>query len=261
MKAMAKDVLKNNKTFSIEDYKNLNKNQILILKKYAKMSGIKREYKFLNFTYKQLKKALKCEFPQGCTLVSVGRSPARYVRMFELDGNDVKYCPSVSLKPGYSWIQKNKEYMRSYFDYLDKAGINKHTVKSAGKPFVFVDYTQTGGSLETFRKMLHSNGIKGENALFRSVNDDLWGFGKESKSMFERLKKYFMSEVCDGEYFTIIKEYSPIPHLSQKKSWRHDEVASVISSFREPFESKLMSFVMLDKKFGEVFLRKIFRRG
>ena len=256
-KSQARKIFGDKKEFLASDYDALTKNQKVILNECAKKCGVTHDYRLLMFSYKQLKKGIEKEFPNGFTLVSVGRSPARYARMFEIEGYDVKYCPSVSLKPGYSYIKKNKGYLDGYEKYLRSIGLEKNSVRTAKKPFVCVDYTQSGQSLDTFKTILLNFQIGGKKLFYRSINDDFWGFGRESTKFFEHIKKELMSDIYHGGFFTDMKDYSPVPHLPFDADWRKQNVAKFISSFKEPVESKLMSFVMLDRKYGKTFLKRL----
>ena len=248
----SKKIMKSFKSFSAADYDKLSKIDIKELRKTRSNFFFDRDVKQILFSYKVFKKNLDTAYPKGCVFVSIGRSPACFAKMLQDEGREVKFCPSISLNK-YSEI--SNDYKKSYSNYLKSIGITNEMIEKSDKPFVFADYTDTGDSLTNFEKMLNDShiGIKeSPKVRFVSMNKELFE-PKESRliSKFPYFKKIIHEknaakmENIEQSYFSLsrIKLYSPIPHFEKDKRM---DIESLAQFHKESFESKLMSFHVID---------------
>ena len=151
-----------------------------------------------------LQRELEKRFPQGYTLAAVGRSPAVFSPIFEAKGIAAKSVPISGMSGIKNAAEKiPDEGVLEYGKYLMQQGISRDVAESSCKPFVFVDYTRSGLSLENFKRILARANLgleEGKSAFFIRLNDVFSGQIAESI-------------LTDLFYYEGIKKLSPIPTL------------------------------------------------
>ena len=95
----ATEILNRSIVFGVKEYKNLSTEDLEILRNYRKYfqgndwSSIDDMLHIAKLFYDGIHR----KFPNGFTLVSIGRSPAYLAKYMEFLGKDVKYCPISNL--------------------------------------------------------------------------------------------------------------------------------------------------------------------
>jgi len=219
--------------FGIMEYRTLTVRNKSILNKKSPIENVDIEKTL--FLYKIMKKNLVEKFPKGFTLVSIGRSPAVLAKTAEAQGFDVKFCPISQLRSDKFLDTVKKEYVNKYAEFLETIGITKKAVDESKKPFVFIDYTYNGTSLKNFQRLLARDeiGVKGHNAVFLSLNNDLL--------VSPKIKE--LSKLIDG-YFChpSMKKYSPV-----KKTYNSDVLAGNVANLKMSDLAKWMQFHLIDR--------------
>lgn len=189
----------------------------------------------LVYLYRVMKENLGAKFPDGYTLVSIGRTPAILAKLLKNQGGDVKFCPISRMSNDY-FLNAADKNMDSYVEYFEKLGLTKKVVENSKKPFVFVDYTLSGVSLKNFEELLASDriGIKGNNVVFLSLNHDLIQCSEDRKTD-NMVYKWFEQAA--------VKAYSPIP---QAGIFDITHKQDVILNYKPLNDAKLIQFHLID---------------
>jgi len=231
-------ILGRSNDFGIKEYETLSNRDKKILRKYAPYPFMDEYVDGTINIYKTLKQNLKQKFPDGCTVVSIGRSPATLSKTLQSEGYDIKFCPISQMRDESFMSTLSPKYINNYKGFLGSIGLTKEKVNESKTPYVFIDYTCKGISLNNFQKLLAHDtiGIKGENAIFLSLNNDL--LNTEEPKDAEKMTKF-----VDG-YFKhpSMKRYSPI-----EKCYFHDIEHNDISNGTMSDDAKIMQFRLLDK--------------
>lgn len=223
-------ILQKFRVFNIEEFNKLTEEEKLQLRAFYPFP--KSDFKNIMRLHKTMEKSLNKKFPNGYIFVSIGRSPSIFAKILEFEGKESKICPISYLRESQNKASRlSSEKVSAYGDFMKEIGISKETVANTDKPFVFVDYTDTGTSLNNFKDILARDeiGIKeGKNAVFLSLNKDLLKFYQKSL-----ISKYY-----DGD--SKIKYYSPAPMATLYQF--------VKSSLLQPQsrDAKLMQFHIID---------------
>ena len=98
------------------------------------------------------------KYPNGFTLVSIGRSPAFLAKYLEFQGEDVKYCPISN--SGVYYDKLSPLLIQHYKEYFDRIGLTKEFANTTKKPIICVDYTYMGHTLHKFKELLSSTEIR-----------------------------------------------------------------------------------------------------
>lgn len=230
---IASDILRDLKTFGMDEYKNLSqsdKSALRCCKPFTMDSPNE-----LLYMAKTMKANLSKKFPDGYTLVSVGRSPALITKLLESMGVDVKFCPT-SRMGSKLFLENLKPHINEYASYLEKLGISKEIIENSQNPHVFIDYTYTGDSLNHFKQALSCEkiGIKAPKAQFLSMNNDLLDCAD---------KKYMKYLINKWLFDPLGKQYSPIPRATLNDILKNPDS---LTNEKETFDSKMMQFHLID---------------
>lgn len=261
LKKLAEPILARSIVFGPNEYRNLSKADLDILRKFGenyKDSGITRFLlDFGEFFSKQIHK----KYPDGFVFVSVGRSPAFLGKFLEFQGEDVKYCPISGKLESYR-SNISPSFAKKYKKYLDTIGLTEEFVKNSPKPIIITDFCNTGQTLYRFEKFLElpEIGIKGEKLIYSPITDN--GFWENKNSIFNCCWTDLHYENVDydiSEYYGSImpfmlhkEKFTSIPQLYV---WFDDNEADEIfgkfysngNKFEENFDTKMINFLTAEK--------------
>ncbi|MBE7704251.1 MAG: hypothetical protein E7Z90_00395 [Cyanobacteria bacterium SIG29] len=148
-------ILSKSRKFNVSDYESLSHTEKAILRNTS-LSIKESAEKTLQVGLK-VKEHLDNRFGEGnYVFVSIGTSPSGVGRVLEFCGVETKYLPISGLRH-FSEDDEYKEFEADfplYVDFLAEQGLTKEEMNSSGKEYLFFDYTLTGKSLETFKKMM-----------------------------------------------------------------------------------------------------------
>lgn len=186
-------------------------------------------------------------FPEGYTLISIGKSPAIFIKVFEFkEPKEINtiLCPISNLGQVYDL---NKELtpqdVAKYAECLKKIGISKEELAKTERPFVFVDYTKRGKSLKIFEKLMAKDeiGIKGEKCRFLSMNRDI-------------LPPEIAKKFKDRFLWMDFKIYSPISTFNYQFLNFENPIEDFLSALLPSIESKIMQFHLIDTLKSKVLI-------
>ena len=206
---ISKPILSRFKTFDILDYKKLNKIELFILRKAAKvgedeLNMIKSVAPFMKKHFDDVYGSGKWEF------YSIGRSLEHFAKAFSCMGVKAKVVPMSNVGGFLHSIDKlaNQNGIEHYISYLKKIGLNPNKIKKQRKTFIISDFCCSGRTLETAKLLfrhknfgLNSNKIKyvdfveefgkcyrGKSCAFFTPSNNLYSFLSS-----ERFKPYTYS--------------------------------------------------------------------
>jgi len=235
------NILNKSKTFGLEEYKALSQADKVALRKSHKLCP-RGDIKDIMTLSDTIQYNLNKKFPNGYTFVSIGRTPSIFAKLLEYQGLDTKICPISDLKD-FSHIHSMlpPKYVAKYGEFLKKIGISKESVEVAKKPFVFVDYTFHGTSLQNFEKILARDeiGIKGKNAVFLSLNEKLLEPTPKTDARSINLLDHYFLNIPQVK----IKDYAPAPQVS---CYKMHKVEKIIEKYKQTKQVKLMQFHLID---------------
>lgn len=233
-KKRAEKILDSYHEISANEYNAMSEEAKSILRNFCPCS--EKDVHELVYLYQTMKFNLAKRFPNGFTFVSIGRSPAVLAKLLQSQGGDVRFCPLSEMTVKH-FIAPADKHINEYAKYFEHFGLTKEAFESSDKPFVFVDHTEYGRSLANAETLLGLDGIgiRGENAVFLSLNKDLMQ-GVNQKRIDLLVKKWF-SNSWKG------KEYSPIPRAPYYDIPRR--LTSIIN-YKPSNTSKIMQFHLID---------------
>ena len=195
------------------------------------------------------------EYPNGFTLVSIGRSPAFLAKYLEFQGVDVKYCPISHL--GSIRLRVTSDFIQAYKKYLDNIGLTADYVETTEKPIVFTDFVYDGGTIRNFKRLLAlpEFGMSNEEKMhFVSIaryaeigyslqNNSYYGI----ESMYNKYRNIF------DQAPTAKSMYTSIPYIDAQRYKAGSSYEGKLTKyyqndnqFEENFDTKMMNFILAD---------------
>jgi len=293
IKAAASAIMKKFKVFGLKEYKSLNSHEKSILKKAfsplskKELNALQNENIYLHDeclnidkrnanSYKDdilklakiAKANLEATFPNGFTLVSIGRSPALVASALDYQGYSVKYFPASCLDGwngsyGTSVAEKDRGTVISEFNtQLKNIHLTKGEIENSENTIIFTDCKHSGNSLKTFQEILGHKDIgilEGAKVKFLSLNDHIIN-GKEP---IKYASSYGRQKAKNLVYFTVVvegdvglKEYVHIPHLPLWNFHKGDmDIFNKPDYVQRPW-AKQMQFLLLDSLEAKGLLKK-----
>ena len=260
-------ILERSIVFGPTEYKNLSMEDLSKLRKYEKyfVEKDKITIKFILKFGKYFSEQMNKKYPNGFTLVSLGRSPAFLAKYLEFQGVDVKYCPASNL---YGKSYKTKDFspyfIKVYKKFLESIGLTKEAVLSAQKPIIITDYNCHGCSLQNFKTILENPQIgiyESQKVKFSPIT--LCEMFKRENAIFNHDPYYDYLGKTEGWKFSDLsylynmenekpKTYTSIPYLDVLGFGEpQEEILNLYyrngNKFEENFETKMMNFIIADE--------------
>ena len=260
------EILNRSPKFGPEEYKNLSENDLSILRNYKqKYYREHGEYVDVATTLGSIySNRLNEQYPEGYTLVCIGRSPALVSKYIEFEGAnkgiDVKYIPISGLNAQESQMAPYSKIVPEYNKYLDSIGLTKEFAEKTDKPIIFTDYCFSGRTLDRFRGIMATPLIgieESDKVLYRPMTD-AYGFDEPIFNCNPLDDDYNLLEY-DFPSYTFEKyiihgtehhKYSSIPGIhvctfdNDKKKF--DEFYKNGNKFEESFDVKMMNFCIAE---------------
>lgn len=252
LKTAVENILNRNIVFGPKEYKNLSKEDLSILRDFQHTFAEADDYRSIGtirWFATIFSKGIHKKYPEGFTLVAIGRSPAFLAKYLEFQGGDVKYCPISNISSRRT--EFSTYFVQAYKKYLDSIGLTADFAKATEKPIIVTDYVYDGGTWRNFLKLLSlpEIGIEiGEKVTFRSIADivsDWTGIINFPKETYRWLFDETLAE----------KRYTSIPRInviSYKEGCSDEEKFNKYyqngNKFEENFDTKMMNFILADSQ-------------
>lgn len=250
LKTAVENILNRNIVFGPKEYKNLSKEDLSVLREFQHTFSEADDYHSIGtirWFATIFSKGIHKKYPEGFTLVAIGRSPAFLSKYLEFQGEDVKYCPISNISSRCT--EFSPYFVQTYKKYLDSIGLTADSAKTTEKPIIATDYVYSGGTWRNFLKLLSlpEIGIKiGEKVIFRDIGDiisDWTGIYNFPEENYHWLFDQTMAE----------KHYTSIPSInvkSYKEGCSDEEKFNKYyqngNKFEENFDTKMMNFILAD---------------
>ncbi|MBO5949053.1 hypothetical protein J6Q66_09500 [bacterium] len=217
---ISKNYFKNHKgKFDISDYKNLSQTEVKAIDENIPKT-VKDAAEHTYAIGKCFKNYLDDKYGKdNYMFISIGTSPSGIGRVLEFSGVETKYLPltgfRMSLDSLPKWINKYRNGVDHYIDFLDSQGINKDLPQKTNKEIIFADFVYSRSTLNNFEYLLEREmnfPLYDKNVHILNLEEELkHAFCREeqtdeNKNMFNRFSKKYL---LYGE----TAKYCGVPHL------------------------------------------------
>jgi len=249
LKTAVENILNRNIVFGPKEYKNLSKEDLSILREFKHTfseSDVYHSIGTIIWFARNFSKGIHEKYPEGFTLVAIGRSPAFLAKYLEFQGEDVKYCPISNIRCNTEF---SPYFVQAYKKYLDSIGLTADLAKTTKKPIIVTDYVYNGCTRRNFLKLLSlpEIGIEiGEKVMFWSIADIVsasTGICDFPKNTY----RWLFDETMAEKRYTSIPSISAISYkegcLGEEKFNKYYQNGN---KFEENFDTKMMNFILAD---------------
>lgn len=255
----ATEIFNRSKEFGVNEYANLTKSELEILRKVTSGAFDDDEdiLGFVNFVYQMdrtqkigaaYSKKLDELYPNGYTLVTVGRSPSLLGKYLEFQGKDVKYVPISNIREVEIFPSA---VVQNYKNYFDSIGLTKEFIDKSETPIVITDFVDSGLSMKNFEKLLAHPEIgilASEKVQFLPMNRKYQMLnGESSDAIFSPLDKNYPAKAIDYTIRPGMSDYndlySPIPWFGTD---RKESIVEVMKDYNQRLSCKKMLFCIID---------------
>ena len=252
----ATEILNRSIVFGVKEYKNLSTEDLEILRNYRKYfqgndwSSIDDMLHIAKLFYDGIHR----KFPNGFTLVSIGRSPAYLAKYMEFLGEDVKYCPISNL--GSYKLRVTPYFVQEYKKYLDNIGLTADFMKTTKKPIVCTDYCFDGDTLRNFESLLAlpEIGMDDKKMHFSSIAAFIEFGALKQKFSFYQIERMFNIYHSVFDEMPLAKDkYCSLPRIVAKEFKPGDSYDKKLKKyyengnrFEEDFANKMMNFILAE---------------
>lgn len=207
----------------------------------------------MSFTTK-IKQGLDEQFGEGnYVFVSVGQSPAIFAEILKEMGVETAICP-ISNLTNAGKIFKSPSFtdkFQTYLKYMENVGLSPEKIKTSNKAYIFTDYTNTGSSLKTFKKILCANGYqevitRGDKAL-NNVLHPYQGSAMlvSLQGLLPRKDDFCKKFIKDYLKVMRLKHFSPIFRLPY---WKIDKINDYMTDAEQVNANfNMLKFLILKK--------------
>ena len=259
LKTSVENILNRSIVFGPKEYKNLSKEELSVLRDYQKyfVNADLKNIPNMLYIAKLFSEGMHQQYPNGFTLVSIGRSPAFLAKYLEFQGEDVKYCPVSNLSS--IRLRVTPDFIQAYKKYLDSIGLTADFVETTEKPIIFTDFVFDGDTLRNFKSLL---------ALpeFDMNNDKKMHFMSiaafTESGLLQQKGSYYLLDGMYRKYRKVFDEpptaksmYSSVPYIdaqSYKVGTSYEgELLKYYKNgnqFEEKFDTKMMNFILADSQ-------------
>ena len=250
LKTAVENILNRNIVFGPKEYKNLSTEDLSVLWEFLD-TFTKADYYnsigTIRWFASVFSKGIHKKYPEGFTLVSIGRSPAFLAKYLEFQGEDVKYCPISNISS--RGIEFSPYFVQAYKKYLDSIGLTADFTKTTEKPIIVTDYVYNGGTWQNFLKLLTlpEIGIKiREKVVFQDIANIVSYCTGTCNFPKERYRWLFDETMAEKRYTSIPR----IDAISYKKGCDDEEKLNKYyqngNRFEENNDTKMMNFILAD---------------
>jgi hypothetical protein len=249
----ATKILDHFKKIDMEEYDRLSEDEKQILRaEFATWEPKEQKDLCDNLTVaKFLKQRYDKSYGRGnYVYVSIGRSCNTIARALEYLGVETKNIPISGLhdKNGETTNETVARMLENpgfeaYLNYFRQIGIDKKSVATSKKSYIFQDYTSGGRSLLAFSKFIKSEevGLDLSNVHIESINDATKSMWREDTGAQFNYSDFMKNTI----YKSTLKRYSTVCEMPWQKM---GEVRNAVyPNFKPSNEAKLFDFITIDK--------------
>ena len=259
LKTAVENILNRSIVFGPKEYKKLSTEELSIMREYRKYFENTDLKNIPNMLYisKLFSEGIHKQYPNGFTLVSIGRSPAFLAKYLEFQGEDVKFCPVSHLSSVR--LRVTPDFIQAYKKYLDNIGLTADFVETTVNPIIFTDFVYDGGTLRNFKSLLalpEFNMSNDKKMHFRSI-----AFFTEV-GLLQQKDSYYLLDGMYHKYRKVFDEpptaksmYSSVPYIDAQRytvGTPYEEELSKYyqngNQFEEKFDTKMMNFILADSQ-------------
>lgn len=243
----ANKILETSNDFGMKEYLTLDRSQKTTLSRVLPCS--KSDIQEILRLYETMKTNLNTRYPDGCTLVSIGRSPAVFAKLRQCEGESSILCPMseigipINTKDYYKTANIYKSSIKKYFERL---GLTSNLMNQSEKPILFTGVTDNSDKpLMGFKKLLTivfegAEEQLAKNVKFLGLNIDLLERELDCQAIQEvraLIRNWLKNSKLEDQY-------SPIPKATLTNVIQNPDN---ILNWQMPNNSKLLQFHLIDE--------------
>ena len=259
LKTAVENILNRSIVFGPKEYKKLSNEELSIMREYRKYFENTDLKNIPNMLYisKLFSEGIHKQYPNGFTLVSIGRSPAFLAKYLEFQGADVKYCPVSNLSS--IRLRVTPDFIQAYKKYLGSIGLTADFVETTEKPIIFTDFVFDGDTLRNFKSLLALPEFDMNNDKkmhFRSIA------AFTESGLLQQKGSYYLLDGMYRKYRKVFDEpptaksmYSSVPYIDAQSYKVGTSYEGELlkyhqngNQFEENFDTKMMNFILADSQ-------------
>ncbi len=235
-------LLERYRQFTVKNFKELSPLKYNALKLQT-ATKFQNEFKTMSDMVEMSEKWLDEKYGKGnWVFVSIGRSLEGLADCLSYKGYETKIMPMSGIHHLNLTADEiaNQSDFRTYEKFLRKLGISKEAIAKDKRNYIFVDYCDTGATIQTVKKILkYKLGIDSENVDFKdftTLYEEAYNTSARKRKYTHPIKLEKMLRLCTFKKFCRTDRVECSDLQSVTKAFAH----------KQPLNSKLFHFKLMD---------------